>query len=76
MSNQLRAKETSNSRKAAVAGKTVRVVALAASEMWRYKRENQRRDIADLKSGALVHDDVNWFSGGVARKAKVIGSLF
>jgi hypothetical protein len=76
MSDQVRAKETSNSRKAAAAGKTVRVGALAASELWCYKRENQRRDIAGLKSGALAHDDVNWFSGGVARKAKVIGSLF
>jgi len=54
----------------------VRVVALATSEIWRYKHENQRRDIAGLKSSALAHDDVNWFSGGVARKAKVVGSLF
>lgn len=54
----------------------MRVVALAASEIWRFKRENQRRDIAGLKSGALAHDDANWFSGGVARKAKVIDSLF
>jgi hypothetical protein len=76
MSNQLLAKETSSSRKAASAVKHVRVVTLAASEIWRYKRENQRRDIEGLKSGALTHDDVNWFSGGVARKATVIGSLF
>jgi len=76
MSNHVRVKETSSSRKVASAGRAVRVVTLAASEIWHYKRENQRRDIAGLNSGALAHDDVNWFSGGVARNAKVIGSLF
>ena len=76
MSNQLRAKKASSSRKAASGDEAVREVTLDASEMWRYKRENQRRDIEGLKSGVLTPDNVSWFSGGVARRAKVIGSLF
>ena len=76
MNNQVHAKKLSSSRKAVSAAGAVRVVTMAASEMWSYKRKNQRRDIAGLNSGELTHDDVNWFSGGVARNAKVIGSLF
>jgi hypothetical protein len=75
MSNQAQAKKVSSSRKAASADGDVRVVTMAESEMWASKRTNQRRDIAGLNSGELTNDDVNWFSGGVARKAKVIGSL-
>jgi hypothetical protein len=43
--------------------------------MWRHKRDNQRRDIEGLKTGELTSDDVNWFAGGIARKAKLGGSL-
>lgn len=75
LSNQARAKKVSSSRKAVSVVGDVRVVTLAESEMWASKRKNQRRDIAGLNSGELSNDDVNWFAGGVARKAKVIGSL-
>jgi len=49
---------------------------MSAEDMWKYKRENQRRDIDGLKSGTVSSDDVNWFAGGIARRAKLIGSLF
>ena len=54
----------------------MRTVVMSAEDMWKYKRENQRRDIDGLKSGTVSSDDVNWFAGGIARRAKLIGSLF
>jgi hypothetical protein len=75
MNDRVRAKKVSSSRKAVSAVGDVRAVVMAESEMWASKRKNQRRDIAGLNSGELSNDDVNWFAGGVARKAKVIGSL-
>ena len=51
-------------------------VTMDASDMWREKRERQRQDMAALESGELSSEDVNWFAGGIARKAKIIGPLF
>lgn len=44
-------------------------------EMWREKHARQAADLAGLRSGELSNDDVNWFAGGIARNAKVIGDL-
>jgi hypothetical protein len=44
-------------------------------EMWREKRARQAADLAGLHSGELSNDDVNWFAGGIARNAKIVGDL-
>ena len=51
------------------------VISASVAEMWAAKRARQAADIAGLNSGELTADDVNWFAGGIARKAKV-GPLF
>lgn len=75
MKTGLPAKKLSRSRKATEAG-GVRTVVISEEEMWKSKREKQLQDIEGLKDGTLSPDDVNWFAGGVARRAKIIGSLF
>lgn len=76
MAIELRTKKLSRSRKATVTADGVRTVFMSPKEMWKYKRENQRSDIQGLKDGTLSSDDVSWFSGDVARRAKIIDSLF
>ena len=75
MTTGLRAKKLRHSRKVTVP-EGVRTVVMSAEEIWKYKRENQRKDIAGLQDGTLSGSDVSWFSGGVARRAKIIGSIF
>ena len=53
----------------------VRKLTMPADEMWKCKRERQRADIEGLKSGALTADAVSWFAGGIARNARIVGSL-
>ena len=75
MATGLRTKKLSRSRKATVT-RGVRTVVLSEEEMWKNKRERQRQDIEGLKDGTLSGNNVSWFSGGVARRAKIIGSIF
>lgn len=75
MATGLRTKIQDRSRKATVAG-GVSTVVMSAEQMWKNKREKQRQDIDELKAGTLSGNDVSWFAGGVARRAKIIGSLF
>lgn len=53
-----------------------KVIRATESEMWRYKRECQARDVANANSGALTSEQMNWFAGGVARRAKLVNSPF
>lgn len=50
--------------------------AAPAEDLWKFKRERQRADIARVKSGATSTEQMNWFSGGRARKAKLVNSPF
>lgn len=56
--------------------KRMGVILMTEEDMWRYKRESQRRDIAALIAGTMSDADVNWFAGGIARYAKILGQLF
>ena len=51
-------------------------ITMSASDLWKSKRELQRTDIEGLESGRLTIDDVSWFTGGVTRKGKLVGTLF
>lgn len=75
MGTELRTKKLSRSWKVTGTGDGVLTVVMSAEEMWKYKREKQREDIEGLKNGTLSPDDANWFSGGLARRAKIIGYL-
>lgn len=55
--------------------RTLRVVTLSESQMWAQKRSRQRSDLDALDKGLLSNNDVNWFASGVARRAKILGSL-
>lgn len=48
----------------------------SAEELWKFKRKRQRADIASVKSGAVRTEQMNWFAGGMARKAKLVDSPF
>ncbi len=48
----------------------------SAEELWKFKRDRQRADFASVKSGATSTDQMNWFAGGRARKAKLVNSPF
>jgi hypothetical protein len=76
MATEIRVNQLRRSRKVVGAGVAARTIVLSAEDIWKYKRENQRRDIEGLMAGTVSSDDVNWFAGGIARKAKLVGSLF
>ncbi len=42
--------------------------------LWANKRAQQARDIAAIESGRATNESMSWFSGGRARRAKVIDS--
>lgn len=50
--------------------------AVPAEDLWKFKRERQRADITRVNSGAASTERMNWFSGGSARKAKLVNSPF
>ena len=52
------------------------IEAASAEDLWKFKRERQRADIARVKSGAASTQEMNWFSGGRARKAKLVNSPY
>lgn len=76
MTTEIRTNQLRRSRKVIGMGGAARTIVLSAEDIWNYKRENQRRDIESLKAGTMSSDDVNWFAGGIARRAKLSGSLF
>ena len=76
MTAEIRTNQLHRSRKVTSVGAVACTVVISAEDMWKNKRENQRRDIEGLKAGTMSSDDVNWFAGGIAHRAKLIGSLF
>jgi hypothetical protein len=45
-------------------------------DLWRFKRQRQEADLAALVEGRVTQDQLSWFSGGKARKLKVIDSPY
>ncbi len=46
------------------------------AKLWAFKRERQRADLAHARSGRITQDQLGWFSGGKARKLKLINSPY
>lgn len=46
------------------------------ADLWTFKRQKQRRDMAAGAEGKVTQDQLNWFSGGKARRLKLIGSPY
>jgi hypothetical protein len=44
------------------------------ASLWAAKRAQQARDIAAIETGKATNESMSWFSGGRARRAKVINS--
>jgi len=45
-------------------------------DLWRFKRQRQEADLTALREGRVTQDQLSWFSGGKARRLKVIGSPY
>jgi len=45
-------------------------------ELWKFKRQRQETDMKALGEGRVTQDQLSWFSGGKARRLKVIGSPY
>ncbi|MBK1683113.1 hypothetical protein [Rhodoferax fermentans] len=76
MSTKIRTNHDQKSQVTVVKDAAVRTLVMCSADMWEQKRANQRQDIEGLKAGTVSSNEVNWFAGGVARRAKLIGSIF
>jgi hypothetical protein len=47
-----------------------------AEELWAYKRQQQSQDLHSLRTGRATEDDMSWFSGGRARRCRLINSPY
>ena len=45
-------------------------------DLWAFKRERQRRDMSAAASGRFTQEQFSWFSGGKARRLKLIDSPY
>ena len=45
-------------------------------DLWAFKRERQHRDLRAAASGQLTQEQLSWFSGGKARRLKLIDSPY
>lgn len=41
------------------------------SDLWKFKRQRQKADLASVRAGRLSQDQLSWFSGGKARRLKI-----
>lgn len=48
----------------------------AEAELWQFKRQRQKADLQNARSGRVSQGQLSWFSGGKARRLKVIGSAY
>lgn len=48
----------------------------ATQEPWAFKRRLQAQDLQNVRSGRLTGADLSWFSGGKAKKAKLVNSPY
>lgn len=46
------------------------------ADLWAFKRERQRADMAGAEQGRVTQDQLNWFAGGKARRLKLIDSPY
>lgn len=46
------------------------------AELWQFKRQRQKSDMSSARSGRVSHDQLSWFSGGKARRLKIIGAPY
>lgn len=46
------------------------------ADLWKFKRQRQKADMASAQAGRLSQDKLNWFSGGKARRLKIVGSPY
>lgn len=44
--------------------------------LWDFKRARQRSDMEATQAGRLSFDQLSWFSGGRARRAKLVNSPY
>lgn len=44
--------------------------------LWAFKRQRQRADLENARSGRVTQDRLSWFSGGKARNLKLIDSPY
>ena len=58
------------------AGKPVVIQTLSVSELWAFKRANQRRDHELVESGKVSGERMSWFAGGRARAARIFNSPY
>ncbi len=63
-------------RAQAPAGVWVDVRTASAAELWAFKRERQRRDLAAIRHDRRTNQDMSWFNPEMARNAVVIGDPF
>lgn len=45
-------------------------------DLWEFKRQRQRQDMAAGARGDVSQDQLSWFSGGVARNLRLIDSPY
>ncbi len=48
----------------------------ADARLWTFKRQRQQADLENARSGRVTQDQLSWFSGGKARKLKLINSPY
>ena len=46
------------------------------ARLWAFKRQHQKADLESARSGRVTQDQLSWFSGGKARKFKLINSPY
>ena len=47
-----------------------------APEIWKFKRDLQSKDVNNVNAGCLSGEKLNWFSGGLAKRSRLINSPF
>ena len=46
------------------------------ARLWAFKREQQQADLENARSNRVTQDQLSWFSGGKARKLKLVDSPY
>lgn len=46
------------------------------AKLWAFKRQRQKADLENARTGRVTQDQLSWFSGGKARHLKLINSPY
>jgi len=76
MDTRIAALETAHQNGMAVAWSREGEEVASAEEIWKFKRALQANDIANVRSGRLSGEQLNWFAGGLARQSRLVNSPF